>query len=778
MMKSLPVILLKGLILLPNQEVKVELNNKLSKKVILLSDKEYKSELLIVSPQDKLEEIPEVSDLPTIGVIGTIKNKIELPNGHLRVTIHGEKRVKIDKYYNYEKDKEILMCYEKAISLPKINEQEETAIKRKLQTLLKKYIKNNPMMPNTVLGLINNKQSLDEMADIIASYAPLTFEKKIALMIEMNPLIRGKILLEDINTELEIIKIDQELSLSIQKSLDDNQKEFLLREKMKEIQKELGEDKEKNIEIKEWTNKLENLQIDSKTLKKVEKEIVKYEKMNELSPDASFVRNYLDTFFSLPWQKFTYDKTDITEIQKNLNDSHYGLDEVKTRIIEYVAIKKRNPSLRSPILCLVGPPGVGKTSIAMSIANALGKEFYKISVGGINDATILIGHRRTYLGSSPGKIMEAIIKCGTNNPVILIDEVDKMTKDYHSDPASVLLDVLDFPQNKTFIDNYIEEPFDLSNVLFILTANDINKIPLELKDRLEIINLSSYTLYEKIILARDYLLPQIFNEYGVLDKEITIPDGVISSLIVHYTLEAGVRDLKRKLEMLIRKVLTTNVHLKRKLTCVLEEKDLKKYLDVYQYENDVLPKNVVPGLVQALALTGLGGRILSLETCLFKGTGQIIMTGSLKEVIKESITVALDYIKSHSKELKITTFTFQDKDIHLHAIDGATPKDGPSAGIAIVTSILSLIKQIPVSQNIAFTGEITLRGEILPVGGVKEKLIGAYNAGIQKVFIPKLNKKDLKKVPPYILENMTIVAVSSYKEVYKEIFKAKKEEPE
>lgn len=769
MIETLPVMLLKSLILLPNQEVKVELNNEGTRQVIMLSGKNFENKILIVSPKDTLEELPEVSDLPEIGVIGKIKSKIELPNGHLRVKIVGLKRVCVKNYFNEKKD-DVLKCHVEEIDLPKFNEAEELAVKRKLQSLLKKYVKNNPEVPNTIIGLISSKQSLEEITDLIAGFIPLTLDKKLGYMEEINSLKRGKNLIHDLNVELEVIKIDQQINLSLQKGLEQNQKEFILKERIKEIQKELGEEEEKNIEVLEWRDQLQKLSLDQKTLTKIEREISKYEKMNEMSPDASFVRNYLDTFFSLPWANFSYDETDLSVISDTLNKSHYGLEEVKSRLIEYTAVKKRNPNLRSPILCLVGPPGVGKTTIAMSIAKALKKEFYKISVGGLNDASELSGHRRTYIGSSPGKIMEAMMKCGTKNPVLLIDEVDKMTKDYKGDPASVLLDALDYPQNQTFVDNYIEEPFDLSHVLFILTANDIKKIPIELRDRLEIIEVSSYTLYEKIILAKSYLLPTIYEEYGVLSEELTIPDGVISSLITHYTLEAGVRDLKRKLEMLVRKILTSSIRSHRKLSMTLEEKDLRKYLDVFLYEEDSLPKTQAPGLVQGLAWTSFGGRVLSLESCLFEGDGKIIMTGSLKEVMKESIDVALDYIKSHNRELQVNDYYFQNKDIHLHAMDGATPKDGPSAGIAIVTSLLSLLYNKPIAKDIAFTGEITLRGDILPVGGIKEKLIGAFNAGIHTVYIPKQNKKELKKVPSYVLENLKIILVTHYKEIYKELF--------
>ena len=770
MMKTLPVILLKEFILLPKEEIKIELNNELSRKIIMLSGKSFENKILVVSPKDTLEETPEVSDLPKIVVYGIITSKMELPNGHLRVKIVGKERIKIKKYYNDQDDNNILKCNYEEIKTSKIETALESALKRKIGSTLKKYVSLNPSLSNAILGLINNRETLGEMTDVIVSFMNLSLDKKLFYMQEVSSQKRAQTLLDDLNYELEVLKFDQELNMNLQKSLDENQKEFILREKLKEIKKTLGEENEKKIEASEWLVKLETLDLDSKTVTKIKREISKYEQMNDLSPDASFIRNYLETFFALPWHKFSYDENDLDHILDVLNQTHYGLLEIKNRIIEYCAVKKRNPNLRSPIICLVGPPGVGKTTIAMSIAKALNKEFYKISVGGLNDASELSGNRRTYIGSGPGKIIEAMIKCGTNNPVLLIDEVDKMTKDYRGDPASVLLDVLDYPQNLTFIDHYLEEPFDLSNVLFILTANDITKIPVELKDRLEIIEVSSYTLYEKINLAKEYLLPNIYAEYGINEKELTIPDGVISSIITHYTKEAGVRELRRKLENLVRKVLTGSIKAKKKLSLSLTEKDLKKYLDIYEFEDDILPKTNEAGLVNALAWTSVGGKVLPIESCKFPGNGKLEISGSIKDIMKESIMVAFDYIKSHHE----VNLDFKEYDFHLHAIDGATPKDGPSAGVAIVTSLLSLITKKIISNTIAFTGEITLRGDILPVGGIKEKLIGAFNSGIHTVYLPKENKKDLKKVPEYVLENLEIILVNNYQEIYNKLFKEKK----
>ncbi len=772
MTKILPVLVLKNLILLPKWEVKVELNNELSKKIIMLSTTKYDNQIFIVTPKDTLEEIPDVNDLPQTAVVGTILSNIQLPNNHIRIKISGLKRMNVKNYFNDSNDKEILKCKLEDVKTSKLDKAEQSAYKRKLLETLKKYIASNPKMPNAILGLVNQTQSLDEITDIIAANISLPFEKKCYYMEEKNPLKRAKKLLSDLNFELEVIKIDKQLNEIVSQKLDDTQREFVLKERLKAIQKELKEETVKPDAI-EWLRTLENLNLDSKTTTKIKREINKYEKMNEMSPDASFVRNYLETFFSLPWRKFGYDETDLNKISDTLNKTHYGLEQIKVRIIEYCALKKRNPNLRSPIICLVGPPGIGKTTIAMSIAKALNKEFYKISVGGLNDAAELNGHRRTYIGASPGKIIQALIKCGVNNPLLLIDEVDKMTKDYRGDPSSVLLDVLDYPQNQTFMDNYLEEPFDLSNTLFILTANDKTKIPIELIDRLEIIELSSYTLYEKIILAREYLLPQIYTEYNIDQNELTIPDGIISKIITNYTKEAGVRDLKRQLETLIRKILTASIKSKRKLSLTLSEKELKKYLGIYLYDNDDLPKSMTSGLAIGLAWTSIGGKIMPIEAAIKEGNGNICMTGFLKNIMQESVKVSLDYLINHQSEFKITQ-NLSKLDFHIHALDSSSPKQGPSAGVAITTALLSILLNKPLVNTIAQTGEITLRGDILKVGGIKEKLIGAFNAGIHTVFLPKENKKDLDQVPEYVLDNLEIILVDNYKEIYKKLFKEDK----
>lgn len=749
---NIPVIILKNLIILPNQEIKLELSNAISQKSIAVATNKYNNEILVIAPIDTFEEEPGVDDLPKVGVIAKVKSRIVINDG-IQVVLRGIKRVAVTKYYNSNDD--ILYSEIMHIDLPAVVKDEESAIKRKLIAVLKEYIDNSNHLSNDVLGLLQDKD-LNKTTDIIASFLPFDVNKKLRYMQEINPLKRAKTLIIDLSEEIKIIELDNELDEKVNISFNEDQRKFILREKVKIINEELGEESISNSEINRFKELLSKLRISSKTKEKIEREIKKLEFMNESSPEFSVIRNYLDYLLNLPWNKSTKENANFNKVRESLDKTHYGLDEIKSRITEYVAIKNINKDINPPIICLVGPPGVGKTSIASSIAAALNRKFYKISVGGLNDATELIGSRKTYLASSPGKIIGGINKVGSNNPVILIDEVDKMVKDYKGDPASVLLEILDPVQNKKFVDNYLEEPFDLSNVLFILTANNEEDIPYALVDRVELININSYTLFEKKDIARKYLLPKICEEHKLIEKE-RFSDDIILFIINNYTNEAGVRELTRVLTSLVRKMAINNIK-------TINKDKIIKLLGNPKYSNDTQKEDSI-GVASALAYTPVGGIVTTVQVVTYPGSGKIITTGNLGSIMQESIEVITTVVKSKYKH------NLSKMDIHFHYLSADTKKDGPSAGLASIVALLSVLEKKKIPSDIAFTGEISLNGNILKIGGLKEKLIGAYNNGIKTVYIPASNEMDLVYLPDVIIDNMEINLVSNIDEAYTKLFK-------
>ncbi len=762
----LPVMLLKDLIILPNQEIKVE--TRKDDFLITISNKHHNGNLLLVCPLDRLEEEPSISDLPSIGVVGIIKNVIDLPNGNIRLTILGTTRVKIDKYNRLEDNKNILMGITTSIVDNKTDIVSETALKRKLIKTLTTYINISHTISNSVLSQITQINDLNKLTDIVTTFIPLSFEKKVNYMNELDPLKRATSLIYDISVEIEVCELDEKIEDTLREEMESNQREFILREKIKQIKKELGEDKDGSSLKDEYLKKLDDLVLADNTKTKLALEIQKLNYLPEGHPERAIVQNYLDTILNLPWNKLNPEENDLEKIKKSLSKTHYGLNKVKERILEYAALKKRNPHLKNPIICLVGAPGVGKTSISIAIAKSLNREFYKLSVGGLNDVSELMGNRRTYLGSNMGKIMQAIKKCNCKNPVILIDEVDKMVKSYTGDPAAALLEIVDPEQNHLFTDNYLEEPFDLSEVMFIMSANNPEDIPPALFDRLEIIELASYTLEEKVDIAKKYLIPSIYKNYLINSRDLKLSDDIIKEIIDSYTKEAGLRELKRCLEQIIRKIIYEydDKELKLNITSDL----LNKYLGPQKFMAPELLNSGKPGIINALAYTPLGGVVMEIECCLFDGKGEIITTGSLGNVITESIEVAISYIRSNKDNFKVNDYYFDNRNIHLHFLEGATPKDGPSAGVSITSSLLSLLLNKTVSKEIAMTGEIGLNGEVLEVGGIKEKVIGAYNNGIKTIFIPQSNLKNLEEIPKNILNKLTIYGVSNYIEIYNKIF--------
>mgnify|MGYP004469432307 FL=1 len=771
MIKSnLPVILLKNLVLLPYQEVRVEIKSEVSKKVTEISKLYHDSEVLIVCPLNSLEEKPDTSDLPRIGVVGKIKSIIDLPNGNMRVIIYGQYRVKVISYVNYSNEEDILDSIITNIEVHD-SEIECSAYQRKLMSELENYVNKNPFVTNSIMSQIRNNISLDKLTDLIGNFLPLSFEKKLNLMLDASSISRSKLLIKELAIESAVMDLEGHIETEIKKGLDDTQKEFILKEKLKVIKSELGQNDTKDDDVSKFKERLENGLFPERIKAKLLTEIERYNATSEVSPDAGVIRNYIEYLLSVPWYNETKDEKDLLRIEKKLNESHYGMDNAKLRIVEYIAVKSISPDINSPILCLVGPPGVGKTTFAESISYALNRKFVKISLGGMSDSSELVGHRRAYIGSNPGKIVSSLIRCESNNPVFLLDEVDKLKKDYKGDPASTLLDILDVSQNKRFVDNYIDEEIDLSKILFILTANDISSIPAALLDRLEIIDLTGYTDSEKLLICENYLIPNILKKAGLKNTVIKFETPAIIKIIEEYTNEAGVRELERCISKITRKVITEHIKASRKIVSVrIKEADLPHYLEQELYSTKKTKKITSSGVVRAVACNKSGGTTLDIECSSFKGNGKYTFTGSLGDVTKESIEVAISYIKSNSKLLNIDEDFFMTHDIHIHFTEGSSPKDGPSAGIAITTAILSHIKNQKISDEISMTGEITLKGDILKVGGIKEKSIACFRNKIKTLYIPEDNKNDINWLEKDLKETIEFVTINNYEELFKKIF--------
>ncbi|MCI6266727.1 MAG: endopeptidase La [Erysipelotrichaceae bacterium] len=760
---NLPIILLKNKILFPYSEVRVEFTRSKDKLVLENSLKYNDNHVLLVNLVDPLEENPNVRDLPNLGVVGKIKSKIELSNGVVRVVLAGLERVEVLNYL--ENDYGYLESFVVPIRDYDYDDLEANALKRILIKDLNQYIDISSLMSNSVLGRIVGVDNISKFADIVCSELPIDYSSKLKYLMEANPIQRIKMIIEDLSKEIETINLENEIELSLKDKIDASQREYLLREKIRIIKEELGESTIKDMEIESLREKISLKDLPIRVRKRVQEELKRYILSSEASPEVTIIRTYIDWILSLPWRESSSGRYKVKQVQEILNETHYGLDNVKRRIIEFVSVAEKTNSNGSTIICLVGPPGVGKTTLAKSIAKSLNKKFVKISVGGVSDEAEIIGHRRTYLGANPGKIIQGMKKAGVNNPVFLIDEVDKLTKDYHGDPASALLDVLDKEQNRHFCDNYIEEEFDLSKVLFILTANDISKIPVALRDRLEVIELSSYTNYDKKEICKKYLIPKLFKEYKIRDNNVSVNDFAINKIIEDYTKEAGARELSRKIEQICRKIVYEDLH-----DVVVKASNLKDFLGPVKYYHQKNDTSNQSGIVNALAYTVYGGEILKVSATCYEGNGKIKVTGSVGKVMEESVEVALSYIKANARNFGLEDILFQFRDFHVHIEEGASPKDGPSAGITIVTTILSLLKDEVIANDISMTGEMTLRGKILPIGGLKEKLIAASVNGIQQVFIPLENKVDLEDVPDEIRKKLDIILVRDYLDVYYYLF--------
>lgn len=760
--EKLRVLIINDMVIFPNNEVRIEYDKNIDKHMHETFDCDDEL-ILIVNPLN--EESLDITSLPNYGVLGRIKLKLNVPNGKTRVVLEGLDRVEITNY-TFENNN-----YEADYNHVDIKENKDSEkYSRILIKHLERYINKVPYIGNAIMSQLNNVSGLDELCDLIASFLTIDYHKKKKYITIIDPIERCKLLIEDMNEDLQLVTLEQKIESEVEKELNETQKEYFLREKIKAMQRELGETNSKDDEVVRLRKKVAKLKCNAKVKEKINRELARYEAINSNSPELGMIREYLDWLLNLPWNNYTKDNEDLSKVKAILDSSHYALDEVKTRIIEYLAVKQNTKNSRSPILCLVGPPGVGKTSLAISIANSLNRKVTKISVGGINDEAEIIGHRRTYIGANPGRIIQGIRRAGTSNPVFIIDEIDKMTKDIKGDPASSLLEVLDPEQNNKFSDHYIEEDFDLSKVFFIATANYIEQIPYELRDRLEIINLSSYTEYEKLDIAKRHLVPKELEEHGLTPLQIQITNEALMVMIRNYTKEAGVRELERVIATLLRKIVKEILLEKNTIFYKIDENNLENYLGKKKYfYTENANKNEI-GVVNGMAYTVFGGDILPIEANIFKGKGDLILTGSLGEVMQESCQIALSYIKANKDEFEIDSKLLEENNIHIHFPEGAVSKDGPSAGIAITSALISVFTKKTVNFSIAMTGEITLHGRVLAIGGLKEKVIGAHRAGIKTVYLPVENEKDIEEIPLDIRNDIKFHYVSNYSEIYNEIF--------
>ena len=753
---NLPVIVLKGTILLPEAEIKLEFDDEVSKNIIDESELFHDNNLLIVT-QNSIDENILIQELPPIGTIAHITRKLELPNGKVRVVLKGVKRARVLEYLNISKDS--IESIVSSIRNQVIDEETNRGILRKLNVELENYINKVPYMSNSLLSLISDTTDLNKITDIIVNYLPVEISKKIEYLLEVDPVKRVEMILEDMYKEEQLFNIEKSIDTKVKKELDNDEKNFYLKEKIKLLKSELGEISPKEEEIENLKKIVDELNTSEDIKNKILYEIDRYENMSSISPELSIVRNYIDFMISLPWNNNTNDIEDFNLIKENLDKNHYDLFEVKQRIIEYLAVKKHSNNVDAPIICLVGPPGVGKTTLAYSIAESIGRKFVKVSVGGVDDEAIIKGHIRTYIGSSPGKIIDGIRRAKSSNPVFLIDEIDKMSSNYKGDPRSALLEVLDSNQNRYFKDHYLEEEYNLSNVLFITTANNIDNIPQELKDRLEIININGYTELEKVEIVKTHLIPTICKKHGIAN--IKISDDQILNIIRYYTKESGLRELERLISKIVRKIVTDKVISNKRINLTI--KNIEDYLGKKLYEKEEIISEV--GIVNSLVYTNYGGDITSIEVNHYEGSGNITLTGSLGDVMLESAKIALSYIKANYKLFNIDYNIFKN-DIHINIPNIAIKKEGPSAGISITTAIISALSNLSVSKNIAFTGEITLRGNVLKIGGLKEKAIGAYINNIDTIFIPHSNMCDLDSIPLEIKDKIKFIPVKKYEEVY------------
>ncbi len=749
---DLPVICTRGMVVFPSHEISLDVGRSFSLKAIELSVNEFDENVVFISQTNPLDENTDFDHVYHYGTLCKIKRRIKRDNhGTIKLTVEGQKRIEI---LNLEERDGCLFAKTKYLEDIHGDRAEEIALVRKLTDQMQTMHKNLQVFPREVFASLS--QGMSALADTIGQYINVELKTKQAILAECDINKRLLLVLASMEEEKTINEIEEKINLKVKESIDENQREYYLREKLRAIKEELGDTPSKEDDTDYIREEIQSKPYPQHIKDKIEEELKRYDMMPPASSEANVVRTYIDWVMKTPWYQETEDTQDINEVERILDEDHFGLEKPKERIVEHLAVKQMTQSLNAPIICLVGPPGVGKTSISKSIARALGRKFVKASLGGVRDEAEIRGHRRTYLGSMPGRIIQGMKKAGVVNPVFLLDEIDKMSSDYKGDPTSAMLEVLDPEQNQFFSDNYLEEPYDLSKVLFIATANDLGSIPDPLRDRLEIIEISSYTEQEKLEIAKRHLLKKECKVHGLKDEQLHISDDALMYVIRHYTREAGVRQLERLIAKICRKAVL-KILKDQSLMLTLNVEDLEEYLGKAPFEHTKKLDKPQVGVVTGMAYTQYGGDILPIEVNHFAGSGKFIITGQLGDVMKESASIALDYMKANSQKYGLENIAFDKQDIHIHVPEGAVKKDGPSAGVTLTTAILSAFSNRPVRDDVAMTGEITLRGQVLPIGGLKEKSISAHRSGIRTIIIPKDNEKDIDDIPESVQNDLNII---------------------
>jgi ATP-dependent Lon protease len=754
-----PVLPLRDIVIFPHMIVPLFVGRDKSVRALEDVMKDDK-QILLVAQKNAADDDPSPDEIYDVGTVSTVLQLLKLPDGTVKVLVEGGPRAKIDRFLDNE---EFFEAFAEVTLEDEGDDSELEALSRSVVSQFEQYIKLNKKIPPEALVSVNQIEDYSKLADTVASHLALKISEKQELLEIASISARMERIISFMEGEIGVLQVEKKIRSRVKRQMEKTQREYYLNEQLKAIQKELGETDEGKDENAELEEKIEKTKLTKEAKEKAQGELKKLRNMSPMSAEATVVRNYLDWMLGIPWKKRSRVNKDIKKAQDILNADHYGLEKVKERILEYLAVQQRTKKLKGPILCLVGPPGVGKTSLGKSIGNATGRNFVRMSLGGVRDESEIRGHRRTYIGSMPGKIIQGMKKAKSSNPLFLLDEIDKMGQDFRGDPASALLEVLDPEQNDTFQDHYLEVDYDLSDVMFVTTANTL-RIPGPLMDRMEIIRIEGYTEDEKVEIARLHLIDKQIEAHGLKEGEWSISDSALRDVIRYYTREAGVRNLERELANLTRKA-TKEILMENHETIKVTSRNIEKYAGVKKYRFGEVEEEDIVGVTTGLAWTEVGGEILTIEAVMVPGKGKMTVTGKLGDVMQESIQAARSFVQSRSAEFGIKPTLFDKRDIHVHVPEGATPKDGPSAGVGMATSIVSVLTGIAVRKDIAMTGEITLRGRVLPIGGLKEKLLAALRGGIKKVLIPKDNEKDLAEIPDNVKKGLEIVPVNSVEEV-------------